>query len=389
MRKNYKSPTFVHELSVLAMRFKLFAYGDTQVRDALVKSAEESESFFYASLCYAQCKEWSKGNLSEQARFDKLTYEAELKHTGYNETLRKVLCMNKAINCFRTYKKEIQEEHGLDVLIERFTLEGVKMRLPMLNEMQQIQYTVNVPSLSMETVFDGVESFMVAMEKLADLLPYTSESEVADLASSTPGNLIGELCQEVRVGDNGNIITPCADADLLAEMRAYRISIAVKVSQSILPALLYIREHYGIDQDKLMAYIGSVRYIGDDRALLHTIGVRRGVKGCLYEGLTQLVFPLEQTLRNMLFDCGIAWILQKPDGEQQEKGLSALLTCDQLETVLPDGALYDMKALFGANLNIRNRIAHGLIKNDEVEAAHIVYAWWYLWKLIVDMKRCS
>lgn len=388
MEESSGQPIFVCELSRYALCFRSFSRWYSRVLVALKNAAEAAGTgkMYEASLCYSECKKWCKVE-REQARFDKLAIEAELKHTGYNETLRKVLCMNGAIRRLISYEKQIREELGLDEMIRKFTLEIERMRPQMLSEMEQIRYDAEVPQRPIDTSFDGVVSFIAAMEKLADLLPFTDENEVETRAAAVPQSLVEFCCKVVEIGDNGNIAAPNAHPAQLGKKRAYRLFIAEQAYSTILPAVDYIREHYGIDQEGLKSYISSVSPIGEERSFLHAMGVNRGVEGAFYEGVLQLVFQLEQTLRNLLCEHGGGVMRQNADGSQEEKGLPTLLKCERLGSLLPGGALYDLNELFGDNLNIRNRMAHGLVKDDEVNSAYIIYAWWYLWKLIVELKR--
>ena len=68
---------------------------------------------------------------------------------------------------------------------------------------------------------------------------------------------------------------------------------------------------------------------------------------------------------------------------QEERDLGALLYQPKLEELLGEDLLFDLQGLlvekFGVNL--RNRMAHGLMGDDEFASPTVLYLWWIVLRI--------
>ncbi len=99
---------------------------------------------------------------------------------------------------------------------------------------------------------------------------------------------------------------------------------------------------------------------------------------------THLLIPqLESSVRYVLSRSGV--IVSKLDslGTQEEKDLGALLYEPRLEELLGEDLVFDLQGLlverFG--INLRNKMAHGLMKHDEFPSPIVLYLWWLVLRI--------
>lgn len=240
-------------------------------------------------------------------------------------------------------------------------------------------------------------------EKLDELLkenPMTSPVElittIRTIKFPTPGN-VKKICRElvkaspmlymsfgnsVAIGENGQTLGK-ADTEESLKIRAHkmlrrRIHLIVKSSLAE-----YLKRDVPFDEEQLgQALIDACRvgYIEESRKVLWAKGIVDGCKGDMIAASHILMPQIERALVVKAQQyCGDLTNYEREHHDQigQERALTALKPYLK-------GVLYDELTFFmnhGADVNFRNRVAHGLM-DPEIMIEEGIYLWWLAIKML-------
>lgn len=120
-----------------------------------------------------------------------------------------------------------------------------------------------------------------------------------------------------------------------------------------------------------------------DRPIVFSQGLLLGFLGD-YAGAAHLLIPqLENALRVLLNRIGVVTTRQQQDQTQEEPDLNSLLHMPELARLLDEDTIFDLRGLlierFGSNL--RNRLLHGLVSDNQLHSSEAAYLWWSVLRL--------
>lgn len=98
-----------------------------------------------------------------------------------------------------------------------------------------------------------------------------------------------------------------------------------------------------------------------------------------------LMIPqIENSLRYVLSASGVITSTLTSRLIQEERDLNVLLRLPEVAEIFGDDVVFEMQGLFverfGANL--RNRVAHGLVRDTSFYSSEVLYAWWLVLRLL-------
>ncbi|MGR5976138.1 DUF4209 domain-containing protein [Bacillus paranthracis] len=104
--------------------------------------------------------------------------------------------------------------------------------------------------------------------------------------------------------------------------------------------------------------------------------------------LSILIPQFENSIRYFLKQIGVSVTSTKEDSVEEEKSLGILLEIEQLEEVLGGDIVKDLQYLFvnKGGKNLRNRLAHGLMSEEEFRSAGGIYAFGLMLYIIFYFK---
>ena len=72
-----------------------------------------------------------------------------------------------------------------------------------------------------------------------------------------------------------------------------------------------------------------------------------------------------------------------------ERGLSVLLRTKNITDVFSPEFVFNCKAIFAEKPgpNLRNELAHGLLDDDCINSSIHLYAWWFIFRLVVEANE--
>lgn len=77
------------------------------------------------------------------------------------------------------------------------------------------------------------------------------------------------------------------------------------------------------------------------------------------------------------------------DGVEDETSLPSLLKSGKLEQVFGVSLAFELRALFGdvGGPNLRHRVAHGQVSDEEERSPYPFYVWWLVWRIVATPTR--
>lgn len=169
-------------------------------------------------------------------------------------------------------------------------------------------------------------------------------------------------------------------AEMLTQANQYRQTYAAAF---VHPAWRQINLDHHVRLGDLLPIVLNNPFVPEGHEETYARGLLAGFKGDFLTATHLLVPQLENSIRHVLSRSGV--IVSKLDGYgiQEEKDLGALLREPKLEELLGEELVFDLQGLlverFGTNL--RNRIAHGLMGDDEFSSASTLYLWWLVFRI--------
>ena len=152
----------------------------------------------------------------------------------------------------------------------------------------------------------------------------------------------------------------------------------IAVSILIMPALEQINLDHHISPNDLLEIVTISLSIPPNRREIFLRGLYRGFILDSMVASSLLVPQIENSSRYALQRCGVIASKYDSDGIREEYSLRTLLFEEsQAEEIFGEDLLFDLKGLiqerFGSNL--RNRLAHGLITDNEYMSPASADAW--------------
>lgn len=180
--------------------------------------------------------------------------------------------------------------------------------------------------------------------------------------------------------DDPEEVAKAIRAEMLSQANQYRQTYAVAF---VHPAWRQINLDHDVRLRDLLPVVLNNPFVPEGHEDTYARGLLAGFKGDFLTATHLLIPQLENSIRHVLSRSGV--IVSKLDsfGTQEEKDLGALLYEPRLEELLGEDLVFDLQGLlverFGVNL--RNRMAHGLMGDDEFASPTVLYLWWLVLRI--------
>ena len=144
------------------------------------------------------------------------------------------------------------------------------------------------------------------------------------------------------------------------------------------PARKQIAEEHQLRVEDLAQILGNSLFVPPGRVVIFARGLHAGFGGDFLVASHLLVFQIENSLRFLLGTRGVTTSSLSSEGIQEEYGLDRLLSMPETESILGEDLVFDLRGLLieRHGSNIRNRLAHGLLRSELFGAPELVYLWW-------------
>jgi hypothetical protein len=159
---------------------------------------------------------------------------------------------------------------------------------------------------------------------------------------------------------------------------------AIYAQGIIEPARRKIVADHGPRQADLLSIIAPSPLIPPGREHLWAQGFHAGFDGDFVVAGHLLIPQFEESLRCLLRQRGVITSGLDSQGVQDEKGLNAIVYFPEVKDIFGEDNLFDLQGLLVERpVNLRNRVAHGLLEQGGFYSNEMVYLWWLLLRLCV------
>ena len=170
--------------------------------------------------------------------------------------------------------------------------------------------------------------------------------------------------------------------DAAPELKMYRYIADYHRKSSVIailsPALHKIKQEHHISLSDWADLFRDCPFIPPERMNAYAYGLFHGFHGDFLSAAHILIPQIENSIRYVLTNHGIETSKQMDDGTQEQDSFKKILEYKELEAIFGKDLVFDLQGLLikkeGANL--RNNLLHGLMDDDEMFNAEMVYLYW-------------
>lgn len=152
--------------------------------------------------------------------------------------------------------------------------------------------------------------------------------------------------------------------------------------------ILQKAEDNRIKETDLMPLVSNNPFVPPGREKLFAKGLYAGLIGDFITSTHILIPQIENSVRYLLLKRGVitSGIDNKNNGIQKEDNLNSTLypsKYPQITSICDEDTLFDIRGLLieHSGSNLRNRMAHGLISDDDFSSSTFSYLWWLTLRL--------
>jgi len=149
------------------------------------------------------------------------------------------------------------------------------------------------------------------------------------------------------------------------------------------PARYQINLEHNVRLNDILSIVSHSPFIPPEREYLFSKGLYAGLTGDFFTSTHILIPQIENSIRYIMGKKGIITSGLDDNGIQNEHSLNSTLYRPELANIFDENTLFDLKCLLieHAGSNLRNRMAHGLISDDEFMSPLMSYVWWLTLRL--------
>lgn len=382
-----------------------FEYGEpdemTRIAETAVQSAEAKWDYERARTYLENIRRWRRktdddgGERDARVRIaQSYVKEADLYSVEGSE-LRAAVYLEKAHEVYRQI--EGMREYAEEVYTQLRTAQ--RKARSALQEVRSDSIDITEPSKNAREHVSGktLSEALLALATIKKPTNFDKETEkVRDLMTRLPlQNLFGGA----RLDHDGRSIahiTPAIGGDEKQQKQALWEKVVESVSQSyqidaqamIVPAIYQLTFEHEISVRDLRDLVVNNPFVPEGHEDLFAKGFVAGFRWNFPESLSILVPQLENSLRHLLSRAGYEVTTRDKLGLQSVIQMGSILSYKKrgLEQIISSDIVNELKVLFSEKhgMDLRNRIAHGLMSHDDYFSSAAVYAWWIIFIICIN-----
>jgi len=149
------------------------------------------------------------------------------------------------------------------------------------------------------------------------------------------------------------------------------------------PARYQINLEHSIRVDDLLKIISYSPFVPQGREYLFAKGIYAGLSGDFFTSTHILIPQIENSIRELLWQKQSVITSKLKNGIQHENDLNTMLYITDITSIFDEDTLFDLRGLLieDKGSNLRNRMAHGLISDNEFNSPIMSYLWWITLRL--------
>lgn len=159
---------------------------------------------------------------------------------------------------------------------------------------------------------------------------------------------------------------------------------SVDVQGAIEPARRQLLLEHNIKLGDFLSLVKYSPFVPEDREQIYARGLYAGMTGDFVAAVHLLIPQIENSIREILEHKEIAVSKLDDQGIQNERDLNDILYEPVLKEILGEDIVFDLQGLLieRHGSNFRNRLAHGLVSDDNFYIVEVPYLWWLILRIV-------
>ena len=141
-------------------------------------------------------------------------------------------------------------------------------------------------------------------------------------------------------------------------------------------------------KEEVHKIVNSSLFISNNRKQAFFTGIIAGFEEDFMTAISILVPQVEGAVRDLCLSCGDATVKIKQDKTEEYLSLDGLLKLPKINECVDEMILFNIKMLFTSvyGFNMRNRIAHGVMEDEDFKLIDCFFIWWFVLRLCLDFS---
>ncbi|WP_238945217.1 DUF4209 domain-containing protein [Allofranklinella schreckenbergeri] len=304
-----------------------------------------------------------------------------------------------AIQTYRTVPRNERSTHRVDDRINELRAHLNDSGERALGEMGSFE----TPGIDIAQLVESARKFVTGKSARHALLAFANlhcganaEQLRKDVLERMHQHVLLSIIPAVVLSNDGRVIAKrpamSSSAELTANdeiairaemIRDYGILVSIVVQGSIWSALEMLLLEHRLREADFIALARNSPIVPKNRAGLFGKALFAGYERDYVTALHVLIPQIEHLVRMHLKQAGAKTTNIDKNGIENENGLSTLLELPEVVQVFGENLTFELKSLFcdAFGPNLRNKLAHGLLDEDECNSPFAIYAWWLALRL--------
>jgi hypothetical protein len=255
--------------------------------------------------------------------------------------------------------------------------------------MQQISTKVNLSeSVSRSIARVSDKSLVDALTELVLMVPSPDPNDLEKQAKEAADKFpLQHLFEGVVVNEKGKVVArrpsmlsngPEAEEALRSQMNEFANHHQFIFTNGVIePARQQILLEHNVQITDLLPVVSDNPFVPSGREYIFAQGLLAGIEGDYCVALHLLIPQIENSIRHILADTGMPTSGLDDKGIQDEWSLNRTLYEDVIESIFGKKCSFDLRHLLveRTGVNLRNRLAHGLMSYDNCFSIQAPYLW--------------
>lgn len=385
------------------------------IKNKLEESAKISENQFISKSYFDGAIQWveKEKNKSESARLNyefvfKCEHEIENNLKNNPESITQInTIIEDAINSLNTIPKQYRDD-SFDERVKALKLlkgksdkalfESMHVSIPVpVDVSNDVEYARNIITnktkeealfcLSNIVPITNVNDLKIRSKDIIEKYPLLHMFEISHV------DMHGHVIKKTEALDALNNNSDTSSSPLYFEMmQEFHFNVLKNVHGLINPGLEIFNLEHPITEKEILDIVNRSSIVTSGRELIWAKALYSGFNND-YIVSTQLLTPLlENFIRELLKQHELITSVSN-NGIENEVALGNLLQGDENQSTLVDffgeNLLFELKALLTekSGFNLRNKVAHGLINQNELMSEGPIYLWWLCLNMIISTSN--
>jgi len=148
--------------------------------------------------------------------------------------------------------------------------------------------------------------------------------------------------------------------------------------------LLKVKERFSFTEDDLSFLIEDNIFVPKNRKKTFLKGIVAGFNLELSTAMHLLMPQVENSIRNIVQECGAVVYKTERDGTESCLGLKSILTALEAKECFDETFLFNLKLFYVSDygFGMRNEVCHSLYSDDELQSAQSLAVWWFTFRVL-------